>query len=103
MTRITAVADNREFKIDMPRVKVGAVSGKSIIAKRHADASLAVQQPLSTPETIRHSSGRSYQVSHRITLRCAIGDAAETFSEVFYVVEDLSDYDAIMRRNPGTG
>ena len=103
MTRVAAVADNREFKINMPRVQVGAASSKSIIAKRHADASLAVQQPLSTPETIKHSSGRSYEVSHRITLRCAIDNAAETFSEVFYVAEDLSEYDAIMRQNAGAG
>jgi hypothetical protein len=100
--RISAVADSREFKIELPRTRVGAASGKSVIAKQHADASMAAKQALSPPQTMRDSNGRSYQTSHRITLRCAIDDAAQTFSEVFYVADDLVEYDAILRKNAGS-
>ena len=101
MIRLTAVAESREFKINMPNVKVGAASSKSIIAKRHADASLAVKHPLSEPETIRDLGELAYETTYRITLRCVMDDSPQTFSEVFYVSEDL-EYDAILRKNAGS-
>jgi hypothetical protein len=87
--------------IDLPRTIVGAGSGESIIAKRHADASMAAKQAISLPQSIRGSNGQSYQISHCITLRCAIDDAPQTFSEVFYVTNDLTEYDAILRKKAG--
>jgi hypothetical protein len=63
---------------------------------------MAAKQTLSSPETIRASDGRSYQTSYRITLRCTIDDAAQTFSEVFYVANDLTEWDAILRQNAGS-
>jgi hypothetical protein len=101
--RLSAAADSREFAIDLPNTRVGPKSSKSIIGKSQADASMAVKQTLSSPETIRGSNGRSYQTSYCITLRCAINDAAQTFSEVFYVVDDLAEWDAILRQNAGSG
>jgi hypothetical protein len=81
---------------------VGPGSSNSIIAKRHADASMAVKQVLSPPQAIRDSTGHSYQILHCITLRCAIGDEAQTFTENFYVATDLTEYDAILRKTAGT-
>jgi hypothetical protein len=68
---------------------------------RHGDASMAVKHALSPPQTVEGSNGQSYQTSHCITLRCAIDDAPQTFSEVFYVTSDLTEYDAILRKNAG--
>jgi hypothetical protein len=99
---MSVVADSREFQIDLPRTRVGAMSSQSIIAKQHADASMAAKTALYPPQTIRDLNGRSYQVSYCITLRCAIEDAAQTFSEVFYVAHDLTGCDAILRKNAGT-
>ena len=88
--------------MDLPKTRVGPKSSKSVIAQPHADASMAVKQALSPPETLRDSSGRAYQASYCITLRCAINDSAQTFSEVFYVANDLTEWDAILRKNAGT-
>jgi hypothetical protein len=71
-----------------------------MISKRNADISNAVRHSLPTPQTIRDSSGRFYDASQRINLRCAIEDAAVTFSEDFFVVESL-EHDAILRLNAG--
>lgn len=100
--RLSVVADSREFKVDLPRTRVCAGSGISIIAKRHADASMAAEQAVSSPDTVRDSDGRSYRISHCVTLRCAIEDEAQTFSEDFYVASDLTEYDAILRKTAGT-
>jgi hypothetical protein len=100
IVQITAVADSRENIINMPRTKIDAVASRSMISKRNADISNAVRHSLPTPQTIRDSSGRFYDASQRINLRCAIEDAAVTFSEDFFVVESL-EHDAILRLNAG--
>jgi hypothetical protein len=100
--RLSVVAESREIKIDLPRTRVGPESANSVIAERHADASMAVKQVLSPPQAVRDSTGGSYLASHRITLRCAIDHDAQTFSEDFYVTNGLTEYDAILRKNAGT-
>lgn len=99
MVGISVVAENRQHLISMTRTKVDTKIRRSIISRRNADASMAALKSLAVPETVQDSSGQVYRATHRIKMRCVINDASRTFGEEFYVVEELKEYDAILRKN----
>ena len=96
---VTAVADRRQHQVQMPRTKVDDAVTRSLISQRNAVASMAAQEALPIAETVRDSHGHLHRAAYRINLRCAVNNAAHSFSEEFYVVEDLGQYDALLRKN----
>jgi len=86
----------------MPNTNCDAVISRSIISKRHADASNGKTEEIFLPEPLEDSRGHIYQPRTAIELRCAINDSAQTFSETFYIVDSCGEYDALLRKGCGS-
>jgi hypothetical protein len=82
----------------MPKTKLDKDLSKSIISRRYADASAATKEDLRQSESLEDSSGQIHSITHCVTLRCAINNAAHTFSERFYVSDNCVEFDALLRK-----
>jgi hypothetical protein len=102
VVKISATADGQFQEIIMPNTNCDAVISRSIILKRHADASNGKTEEVFPPEPFEDSRGHIYQPRTAIELRCTINDSAQIFSETFYVVDSCGEYDALLRKGCGS-
>lgn len=95
---IAAIADGQEKTVQLPRTRYDSALSKSIISKDHARATKGTIKPC--PElSLVDSTGHTYTSRATISVRWHVSGGAQSFSETFYLVDSLGQYDAMLRRD----
>lgn len=98
MTHIAAIADGQEKTVQLPHAKYDTTLTKSIINRERARATKGMTKTIS-PTSLVDANDQAYTSNNTISLRWHVKDAAQSFSETFYIVDSCGPYDAILRND----